>query len=202
MGKPIITAAEVNQASGTLIVARDAIVTPLARDIARDRGVEIVREGQAPPAAAPSGGDPLADQVRALVPAMLGSGGGELTAPTTTRHPVKLARIDESRLDPFPYPGPPPGMQVATGDVVTDADGAPMAAGYMTITQGSFPWTLNYDEVQIVLEGELHLGGDAGGKVGRPGDILYVPKGSHITFGTPTWAKFVYVTFPANWEDA
>ena len=71
--------------------------------------------------------------------------------------------------------GPPPGMQVATGDVVTDADGAPMAAGYMTITQGSFPWTLNYDEVQIVLEGELHLGGDAGGKVGRPGDILYVP---------------------------
>ena len=114
----------------------------------------------------------------------------------------KLARIGESRLDPFPYPGPPPGMQVATGDVVTDADGAPMAAGYMTITQGSFPWTLNYDEVQIVFEGELHLGGDAGGKIGRPGDILYVPKGSRITFGTPTWAKFVYVTFPANWEDA
>ena len=107
MGKPVITAAEVNQASGTLIVARDAIVTPLARDVARDRGVVIVREGEAQPAPAPSGGDALADQVRALVTAMLGSGGGELTAPTT-RHPVKLARIGESRLDPFPYPGPPP----------------------------------------------------------------------------------------------
>ncbi len=49
MGKPVITAAEVQQASGggRLIVARDAIVTPLARDVARDRGVDIVREGQA-----------------------------------------------------------------------------------------------------------------------------------------------------------
>lgn len=183
-----------------MLVARDAIVTPLARDVARERGIDIVRVGEATPSAAPSSGDALADQVRALVTAMLGSGGGALAAPTT-RHPVKLARLGESKLDPFPYPGPPPGMQVATGDVVTDADGAPMAAGYMTITQGSFPWTLNYDEVQIVLEGELLLGGDAGGKIGRPGDILYVPKGSRITFGTPTWAKFVYVTFPANWEE-
>ena len=50
MGKPVITAAEVQQASGgTLIVARDAIVTPLARDVARDRGVDIVREGRRRP---------------------------------------------------------------------------------------------------------------------------------------------------------
>ena len=70
----------------------------------------------------------------------------------------------------------------------------------MTLTAGSFPWTLNYDEVQIVLEGELHIGTPDGVRVGRPGDVLYVPKGSTITFSTPTWAKFVYVTYPADWE--
>jgi hypothetical protein len=80
-------------------------------------------------------------------------------------------------------------MEVKTVDVVTADDGAPVATGYMSITKGSFPWTLTYDEVQIVLEGELHLGGDAGGKVGYPGDVFYVPKGSSITFGTPSWAK-------------
>ena len=41
----------------------------------------------------------------------------------------------------------------------------------------------------------------AGDQIGRPGDVFYVPKGSSITFGTPSWAKFVYVTFPANWEE-
>lgn len=69
----------------------------------------------------------------------------------------------------------------------------------MSLTAGEFPWTLTYDEVQVVLEGELHIGTQTGTKVGRPGDVLYVPKGSAITFGTPSWAKFVYVTFPADW---
>lgn len=38
-------------------------------------------------------------------------------------------------------------------------------------------------------------------RVGRAGDVRYVPKGFAITFGTPSWAKFVYVTFPSNWSE-
>lgn len=219
MSRPVITAAEVNQASaGRLVVASDAIVTPLARDVAAERGVTIVR-GEKPtpavgvpsavprpagPAASGGGDDELVARIRTIVTAMLGSGGGGSTAPTAgpARPPVKLSRIGDARPEPFTHPGPPPGMKVATVDVVTGDDASPMAAGYMTITQGSFPWTFTYDEVQIVLEGELQLGGDGGDRIGRPGDIFYVPKGSRITFGTPSWAKFVYVTFPANWEDA
>lgn len=199
MKKPVITAADVAAADGQLVVAPNAIITPLARDAAAERGITIVRGDAAPAAAAPTGGGgDLADAVRAIVMKMVGEGAGLASSPR--RHPVKLAKLHESRTEPFPHPGPPPGMAVETGDVVTEADGSPMAAGYMTLTKGEFPWTLDYDEVQIVLEGELHLGGDAGHKVGRPGDILYVPKGSSITFGTPSWTKFVYVTFPANWE--
>ena len=174
MAKIVVTAAEVQQAasSGVLQVPAGAIVTPLAKDVAAELGVTITRSGGSAPA-----------------------------APTVARKPVKLSSIRDARLERFPYPGPPADMEVKTVDVVTADDGAPVATGYMSITKGSFPWTLTYDEVQIVLEGELHLGGDAGGKVGYPGDVFYVPKGSSITFGTPSWAKFVYVTFPANWED-
>lgn len=210
MSRTVVTADLVSRTPpGTLVVPADAVVTPLARDVAADRGVEIVRGGSVPrPAAAPTTppagatDDPLVARVRALVTALLGTGGGGPAAPTAAPSPppVKLVRGSDARLERFGHPGPPPGMDVATVDVVTGADGAPMAAGYMTITRGSFPWTFTYDEIQVVLEGELQLGGDGGNRVGRPGDVFYVPKGSRITFGTPTWARFVYVTFPADWE--
>ena len=208
MGKTVITAAEIQQAaaSGQLVVPAGAIVTPLACDLARDLGVQIVTGGQPSPASVPAGGtvpaadDELSARVRAIVAGLLAAGGAGVPAAVQKR-PVRHASIREARLTPFPYPGPPPEMSVNTVDVVTADDGSPVAAGYMTLTKGSFPWTLTYDEVQIVLEGELHLGGEAGGQIGYPGDVLYVPRGSSITFGTPSWAKFVYVTFPANWED-
>ena len=203
MPKTLITAADVVQATGgRLVVPANAIITPLARDEAAERGVALVEAGAHPASVSSQGAispSPLEAQVRAIVTAMLGTGGGGLAAPTAPG--VKLIRIGEHPTEPFPYPGPPKGMRVGAVDVVTSDDGSPIAAGYMTLTQGSFPWSFTYDEVQIVLEGELHLGGDAGDKIGRPGDVFYVPKGSKITFGTPSWAKFVYVTFPADWAE-
>ncbi len=208
MAQTIITAAAVEQAAaaGQLVVGKGAIITPLARDTARDLGVSIITDGEQRPSGAPvpaSTDDALAAKVRTIVASLLGNGGGGLPAPTaqSRRPPVLHASIRDAKPERFPYPGPPADMIVDTVDVVTADNGSPVAVGYMQISKGEFPWTLTYDEIQVVLEGELHLGGDAGGKIGRPGDVLFVPNGSSITFGTPTWAKFVYITFPANWED-
>jgi ethanolamine utilization protein EutQ len=90
-------------------------------------------------------------------------------------------------------------MDVRTRDVVTGEHGVPMAAGLMSLREGSFPWTLDYDEVEYVLEGELHLTCGDQVVVARPGDVVAVPRGSSITFGTPSWARFLYVTYPADW---
>lgn len=180
-----------------LHVPPGAVVTPLARDLARERGITL--DSSPVTVASPTkvtGEVPLEDQVRTIVAAMLGSAGQP--APTG-KHPVKLARQRSAVLSPFDQPGPGPDQKVEVGDVVTADDGSPIAAGYMTLTEGSFWWDFTYDEVQVVLEGELHLGGDGGDQVGYPGDIFFIPKGSRITFGTPSWTKFVYVTFPADW---
>lgn len=209
MAPTLVTAEQVQQLDpgSSLVVPADAMVTALAVDVAEERNVTIVRGAPPapptapPPATAPIQGAALEEAVRRTVAKVLGAQSGAGQAAPAGRGPVKLSRMGDARLEPFPYPGPAPTQQVRAGDVVTAEDGSPMAAGYMTLTQGEFPWTLNYDEVQIVLEGELHLGGDGGGQVGHPGDVFYVPKGSSITFGTPSWAKFIYVTFPANWED-
>ena len=192
-------------ANGRLTVPEGALITPLARDRAAELGVKLESEGSAPTpipsaASAPttSPDDDLTQRIRTLVTSMLAN---DVTAAAANRtRPVKLCRAADAVTEPFPYPGPKPGQQVRTGDVVTSDDGSPMAAGYMTLTEGSFPWEFSYDEIQIVLEGELHIGTPEGTRIAKPGDIMYVPKGSTITFGTPSWTKFIYVTFPADWE--
>ena len=103
-------------------------------------------------------------------------------------------------MAPFPFPGPGPAMDCRLADGGTaQQHGAPMAAGFMSLHRGTFPWTLDYDEIEYVVEGELHITTADGVAVGRPGDVIYVPKGSAITFGTPSWARFLYVTHPAQW---
>ncbi|RMB59606.1 cupin domain-containing protein [Tessaracoccus antarcticus] len=176
---------------GHLLVPPGALVTPLARDVARERSVTFTTKA---PASTPRPEDALEQRIRSIVATML------LPGAVPGRHPVKLAQARSVTLEPFGHPGPSPDQQVRVKDVITSDDGSPMAAGYMSLTAGSFSWDFGYDEVQIVLEGELHLGGDGGDRIGHPGDIFYIPKGSHITFGTPSWTKFVYVTFPADWE--
>jgi ethanolamine utilization protein EutQ len=174
----LITAADVRDAADagrrSLPLDADAIVTPLARDEARERGVTLVP----------------ADTADTSSPPAVGAAAPRGVLRVETRGLV---------LDPFPFPVPPASMDVRLRDVVTAADGAPVAVGVMSLREGSFPWELTYDEVQLVLEGELHLGTDQGTVVGLPGDVLFVPKGTRLTFGTPAWARFLYVTYPAEW---
>ena len=85
-------------------------------------------------------------------------------------------------------------------DVVTSGDGSPMSAGYMSLERGGFPWTLTYDEIDIVLEGELVITRGQEAARGLAGDVLFIPRGSSIEFSTPTSVRFVYVTYPADWE--
>lgn len=158
------------------------IVTPLGRDAARAFGLNIV-----------------------TVPAGLAStaapapGRSESSGPLSPGNGIKRVEGRDFRIPPFPVNLNRPEMDVRCGDVITSADGAPMAAGFLSLQKGSFPWTLDYHEIQYVLEGELHIGTRDGTLVGKPGDIFYIPQGTSITFGTPSWAKFFYVTYPADW---
>lgn len=77
-----------------------------------------------------------------------------------------------------------------------------MGAGLMELLDGAdFEWTLTYDEYDYVMEGELQIVLDSGAVLtGRPGDILFIPKNTHIHFRTPDRARYVYFVYPANWQ--
>lgn len=89
---------------------------------------------------------------------------------------------------------------VGLKDVTTLAEAPRMGCGVMELDQTSFEWTLTYDEYDIVLEGELEIEIDGRVVKGGPGDIIYIPKDSHIHFQTPTFARYVYVVYPADWQ--
>ena len=164
--------------AAVLVMSPDDLITPEASDVARELGLQIVREaGQG--AAAPSG-------IRKLPP-------------------LRAVRRAEVLLDAFGV-DIPKTVEVRLRDVIAAEDGSPLAAGYMALDAqtpggGVFPWTLTYDEIDIVLEGELVISREGEQVRGGPGDVLFIPKGSTITFGTPSYARFVYVAYPANWSE-
>ena len=99
------------------------------------------------------------------------------------------------KCDPFEQDG------VALKDLVTLEEAPRMGAGVMELDHTSFEWTLTYDEYDMVIEGELEIEIDGRIVRGGPGDIIYIPKGSHIHFQTPTFTRYAYFVYPANWQE-
>ncbi|GAA0125735.1 MULTISPECIES: cupin domain-containing protein [Clostridium] len=93
------------------------------------------------------------------------------------------------------------GDKVYLKDVVTLEESPRLGCGVMEMDETSFAWTLKYDEVDYIIDGTLEI--DINGKkvVGNKGDIIFIPANSSIHFTVPNHARFVYVTYPANWAE-
>jgi ethanolamine utilization protein EutQ (cupin superfamily) len=98
------------------------------------------------------------------------------------------------------FDGAGPDRDVRLLDLIGSAQGSPMAAGIMSFArEDAFPWTLGYDEIDLVLEGKLHVLIDGRTVEGQAGDVLFIPRGSAIVFSTPNRVRVFYVTHPADW---
>lgn len=212
MAKKLYTAKEItrlvmDQRIQTLVLNKGDLITPMAHDTARDLGLKIVDSAMPGPvqssvlsaSAKPAPVQPVSDlesRVRAIVMAIVGQEN------TQSKQASPVIHVDGRSLamPPFPFEINRPGMDVRLEDVITHQHGSPIAAGFMSLTKGNFPWTLTYDEIDYIIEGELHIGTSQGTVIGKPGDVLYIPKNNSITFGTPNWTKFFYITYPAEWS--
>jgi len=163
----------------TLLLAPDDIVTHEATDTAFALGVKLIRETES------------ASGLRK----------DALSAVQQTLPPLKVVKMANVQMDRFIEGKTTPGTNVWLKDVVVTQDRSPMGAGYMSLDKGEMQWTLTYDEMDIVLEGELVITRGSEQVRGKTGDVIYIPRGSSITFGTPSWTRFVYVVFPVNWNE-
>ncbi|MCB1690142.1 MAG: ethanolamine utilization acetate kinase EutQ [Halioglobus sp.] len=221
--KLLITAEEVkkrhrNGNAAISFVLHNTIITPEARDVAKKLGMVFTELGE-PTAKSPGDENAMRSIVRKAVEARLSPGSHDpaaidraiATAMRELRQPVphcdreragngvvlvRGSSVEFGRFD---------GVcdhNVGLTDIITAADNSTMAAGYMQWEKCSFPWTLTYDEIDIVLEGELHIVCAGRTFVGKPGDVFFIPKGTTIEFSAPDKVRFVYVTYPANWADS
>lgn len=192
MPKRLFTAADIRiwkECGETKIdLAPDDIVTPEAEDVARALKIALVRAST----------DPLADQVRSVVREMQNRA-VDKRAPDVRGTRVQLIHPSRVELGPFPFDVKRPDMNIRATDVITDREGSPMGVGFMRFENGSFPWTLNYDEVEYVIDGELEIRVGDESFIGHAGDVIFIPHGTSILFCTRTFAHFMYVTYPANW---
>jgi len=181
-----IVTAEFNAGRTAIAAARgQAVITPSAWSRARELGVtfeqgtvESARKSKNRPAAGEGTCDRIVDPSGLVV-----------------------VRGRSVRLGEFSGAGP--DKHIGLLDLVTGGDGSPMTAGIMSWRrEDSFAWHLDYDEVDLVLEGVLQITIDGRILEGRAGDVFYMPKGSSIVFGTPSRTRVFYVTYPANWAAA
>lgn len=170
----------------TLVLGHDDILTHEAADTAYALGVKVIRE------TGPTAG-PALSRVEGFK--------RESVAPLSNLPPLKVVHMANVQVEPFLEGKTTSGTNVWLKDVVVTQDRSPMGAGYMSLDKGEMQWTLTYDEIDIVLEGELVITRGSEQVRGKTGDVIYIPKGSSITFGTPNWTRFVYVVFPVNWNE-
>lgn len=103
-------------------------------------------------------------------------------------------KTDTVKCEPFKQKG------VALKDVVTLEEAPRMGCGIMELYHTSFEWTLTYDEYDMVIDGVLEIEIDGRVITGNAGDIIYIPKNSHIHFQTPGKTRYAYFVYPADWQ--
>ena len=222
--KQLISAADIRQAKSdkkTYLVApvKDFIITPEAREVAKVEGIELLDTApvavaevdvtietmtqsqliQAEIEAQLSHVDSAkSDQIQHLIANAMAGFNQQLPASPRQINDdgIVLIRGNAIKLDVFDGA---PGKNIGLTDVIGAKEGSNMGVGYMGWENAFFPWTLNYDEVNVVLEGELHVKTASGTTIAKPGEVIFIPKNSSVEFGTPTHVRYVYITYPVEW---
>lgn len=89
---------------------------------------------------------------------------------------------------------------VYTKDLFNLEESPRLGCGIMEMKETTFDWTLNYDEIDYIIEGHLDVIIDGGKVSADEGELILIPKGSKIQFSVPDYARFLYVTYPADWS--
>lgn len=244
--KQLISAADIRKAKSDkltylVVPAKDFIITPEAREVAKMEGIELL---DVAPIVAVAETAPIAEAaIATAAPSITAPSitGQSITGPSTTADSIQAeieshfpeldanksaqiqalvakAMVDFTQIPASPRQINDDGIVLVRGsavklerfggvtehhigltDVIGAKDGSNMGVGYMGWENAFFPWTLTYDEVNVVLEGELHVKTASGTTIAKPGEIIFIPKNSQVEFGTPTHVRYVYITYPVEW---
>lgn len=110
---------------------------------------------------------------------------------------IKLPVIKVSEADRMDT-GNPKDI-VYTKDLFSLEQSPRLGCGIMEMRDTTFDWTLNYDEIDYVIEGTLDIIINGRTISASAGELILIPKGSKIQFSVKGYSRFIYVTYPADW---
>ncbi|MGT2753962.1 cupin domain-containing protein [Streptococcus ovis] len=183
------------------------IVTPAARDEAKKHGIcfEDGKEVCLSKGSSEKGLDGItSDELLCLLKKLLvaddATPAKEIPPYRCVSHAngLKVVKGGTVRMDDFDTGTP--GAKVGFQELVSK-DESKMSAGFLTIDHSKFAWKLPYEEIDYVISGTVSVEIDGQTYVGRAGDVLFVPAGSDVIWGSPDNAKIFYTTYPSNWSD-
>jgi len=106
----------------------------------------------------------------------------------------RVERFDDLKFVPrFEY-----GHMAEVATTCTGEDGTTLGTGFVRLTRAKIPWTICYDEVLTVIEGELTL--HANGEIInlKPRDSIWLPDGTALVYEAES-ALVSYAIHPNNW---
>ena len=92
------------------------------------------------------------------------------------------------------------GEMADVTEVIGAGDGTELGAGFARFRDADIPWTVKYDEVILVLEGEVEIDTTDGTFRAGPCDCIWLPDGTELRYRSKSALVFYAIT-PVNWSE-
>ena len=92
------------------------------------------------------------------------------------------------------------GEMAQLAEISGSKDGTTLGVGFARMTGARIDWTVQYDEVLIVLSGRLKVHVGASVHDLGPHDSLWLPAGTALTYDSEG-AMIAYAIHPADWSE-
>lgn len=118
------------------------------------------------------------------------------TPQSVKKSPPRVSRFSKLQFEPrFEY-----GHMAESVEICGAGDGSELAAGFVRLKQARIPWTIQYDEILIVIEGKLRVHTNTEIHNLSPQDSLWLPAGTELCYESD-YALVAYAIHPANWHE-
>ena len=120
-----------------------------------------------------------------------------IRCPVKLRHVSDVVLTEADRLNTGDS-----SHKVFTQDLFSLEESPRLGCGVMEMEQTTFPWRLQYDEIDYVIEGCLTIYCGDHMLSAQKGELLLIPKDTEIIFSSTEKTRFIYITYPADWKNA
>ncbi len=120
-----------------------------------------------------------------------------MTEQTAGKSAIRVERFSDLKFVPrFEY-GDMAEIAVTCGE----KDGTALGTGFVRLKTARIPWTIKYDEVLTVFEGQLILHSNGQEHRLNPRDAIWLPTGTELVYEAEQ-ALIHFAILPSNWHEA